>query len=123
MSGTIELYMEGEFGRALVTPHACPPLRETLQVVQTEADMTCCEHIRQLFIQSRRTIRGGAKRLMIDLRHVEQADTKLIACLVVVYQIARSWSAQLELRSSPAVRRIAEICRLEGWLTGLESRR
>lgn len=78
------------------------------------SDMTSCEQIRQLFVRCRRII-GEGNAIVLDLNNVDQADTKLMACLVAVYQLARASSVRMELCPSMAVRDVVEVCRL-GWL-------
>ena len=53
--------------------------------------------------------------MIIDLRQVESADTKLMACLVAVSQLARASSVRVELWSSTAVLDMMEFCKLR-WL-------
>jgi ABC-type transporter Mla MlaB component len=84
-------------------------------VVQAPADMTSCEQVRQLFIRCRRTIKLHGECVRVDLKNVSQADTKLMACLVAVYQLARDASVRLELSPSNSILSLAEVCRL-GWL-------
>ena len=85
------------------------------RVMVAAADMTSCDQVRELFNRCRRMLRQGVRHVVIDLHGVEAADTKLVACLVVVYQMARSASARLEICLSNAVLEVARICRLE-WL-------
>jgi anti-anti-sigma regulatory factor len=85
------------------------------KVVRGTGDMTNCEEIRALSLKCARAIGSGHGVLVIDLSTVERADTKLMACLVSVVQLARSSSVRLELRSNRTVRELAEFCRLT-WL-------
>jgi anti-anti-sigma regulatory factor len=98
-------------------------------VVMAAPDMTSCEQICQLLVGCLRAMRlhnpsnrqsigrepGRPRSMLIDLRNVTQADTKLAACLVAVYQTARESSVRLELAASKAVLDTVEVCRL-GWL-------
>ena len=85
-------------------------------VVVTERDMTDSDCVLALFDRCTKLLREGTRHVVIDLHHVEAADTKLLACIVAIYQMARSSSARLEVCLSNAVREVARICRLE-WLT------
>lgn len=78
--------------------------------------MTDSDCVHALFDRCESMIRKGVRHVVIDLHEVETADTKLLACIVAIYQLARSASARLELSLSNAVRDLARICRLE-WLT------
>lgn len=84
-------------------------------VIGAEADMTSCDRVRQLFMRCRHAAGNGSRSMLIDLRKVQAADTKLMACLVVVYRLAKSNSIRLEFSPSSAVRNLAEVCRLD-WL-------
>lgn len=92
------------------------------RIVEAQADMTSCENIRRLFIAGRRAIRAGPASLSIDMRRVDLADTKLIACLVVLYQIARSWNVPLALHPSAPVLEVGSMCRLDWWIARLAGR-
>jgi ABC-type transporter Mla MlaB component len=77
--------------------------------------MTSCEQIRELSLKCAKAIGDKRRSLIIDLVQVERADTKLMACLVSIYQLALSSSVSVELRPSASVLDLAEFCRL-GWL-------
>lgn len=96
------------------TPWAC-------RITVESADMTSDDRVHDLFDRSRLALRKGARHVIIDLDSVVLADTKLVACLVALYQIARSGAARLEVRLSCAVMEIARICRLETLVTEMES--
>jgi anti-anti-sigma regulatory factor len=83
--------------------------------VRCWGDMTGCDEIRSLSRNCARIIGEGGRVLVIDLADVERADTKLMACLVSVFQLARSSSVKVRLRSNLCVNEMAEFCRLT-WL-------
>ncbi len=85
------------------------------RVVVVAADMTSSDLVRDLFNRCRRLLRQGTRHVVIDLQEVRIADTKLVACLVVLHRMARSASARLEICLSSAVLEVARICRVE-WL-------
>jgi hypothetical protein len=85
-------------------------------VVAGAADMTSSERVHELFNRCRGLLRQNAQRVVIDLQHVTLADTKLVACLVVLRRMAASAPGRLEICCSSAVIEIARVCRLE-WLT------
>jgi len=49
----------------------------------------------------------------LDLRRVEGADTKLVASLVDAVRRARECGVKLVIHTSPSVRQLMEVCRLE----------
>ena len=71
------------------------------RIVIDAADMTSCERVHDLFNRCRRALRSGIRHVIIDLHAVTSADTKLIACLVAFYRMARAASAQLEVKPVP----------------------
>jgi anti-anti-sigma factor len=85
------------------------------RVVRGQIDMTSCDQIRTLSLKCAKAIGENHRSVVIDLGQVEFVDTKLIACLVTIYQLALSSSVRLELRPSEAVLELARFCRLE-WL-------
>lgn len=91
-------------------------------VVIGEGDMTSSERVRELFNRCRRMLRQGAARIVIDLQAVTRADTKIIACLVVLHRIARGASVRLEICLSQTVMEMARICRLEALVQELQLR-
>jgi hypothetical protein len=90
-------------------------------VLDAPHDMTVADHVGDLFGRAGVAIKAGASCVIIDLHDVDAADTKLIACLVALYQLARCGSGRLELRLSQAVINVAEVCRLDAWLRRLAS--
>jgi hypothetical protein len=80
--------------------------------------MTRCEAIRALSQRCRRSLRRNPAELVIDLRAVRAADTKLAACLVSVYRAARASAARLEILPSPAVVNVLTVCRLQRLIDG-----
>lgn len=79
-----------------------------------EQDMTCCEAVLRLFKRCRRIIRQKPECLLVDLRRVKKADTKLIACLVALYQAAEAKSVRLELQPCSVIEDLFIVCRLQG---------
>ncbi len=85
------------------------------RVFLADADMTSSDRVHELFNECRRVLRQGIRHVVIDLHNVRLADTKLLACIVALYQMARSASVRLEVCLSNAVLDVARVCRLE-WL-------
>jgi ABC-type transporter Mla MlaB component len=83
-------------------------------VIRPVGDMTSCEQVGVLFQRCRRVIgEAGRRAVVLDLLDVGQADTKLVACLVAVYQMSRDSSVRLEMRASRVVLDLFELCRLQ----------
>ena len=87
-------------------------------VIRPVGDMTSCEQVGLLFQRCRRTIvaggvAAGRRSITLDLREVAKADTKLVACLVAVYQLSTESSVRLEMRASRVVLDLFELCRLQ----------
>ena len=87
-------------------------------VIRSTGDMTSCEQVGQLFQRCRRTIiaagiAAGRRSVTLDLLEVAKADTKLVACLVAVYQLSKDSSVRLEMRASRTVLELVELCRLQ----------
>jgi ABC-type transporter Mla MlaB component len=84
-------------------------------IIKGLGDMTDCDSIRGFFVRCARSIDDGCDSLVIDLNQVQRADTKLMACLIAVFQHARAASVKVELWSSDAVLDMIEFCKLR-WL-------
>jgi len=84
-------------------------------VLCDSSDMTSCEQVRLLFNRCGRLIAQRREGLTIDMKAVTHLDTKLLACLVAIYQSALASSVRVELLCSSSVLALAEVCRL-GWL-------
>jgi hypothetical protein len=89
--------------------------QDETRVLAGSADMTSADRVHDLFMRFRGLVRRGARHVIIDLREVDAADTKLVACLVALQRMAIAASVRLELCLSRRVRDVAGICRLE-WL-------
>ena len=97
------------------------PLDAPYRIAVDATDFTCGDHVLKLFEQCRRHFREGGRHVVIDLHSVTRADTKIVACLVALYQIARAASGKLEVCLSQAVVEIASICRLDALVRELSS--
>ena len=77
----------------------------TLQLVQ---------HLDQHKMALRSPDGGWSVAMVLDhLRQVDEADTKLIAALVDAARCARNCRVSLVINTSPSVRQLMELCRLE----------
>ena len=76
-------------------------------------DMTQCDQVRSLFSRCRNYVERGRGRLVIDLRGIDNADTKLAACLVAIFRLARSTSVRVELMLSEIAWNVLSLCRLD----------
>ena len=82
-------------------------------VVKAGCNLCTCRDLLAFHRRCRSQLRSGISPLELDLTEVEHADTKLIACLVDLQRTACDCSAQMEIKSSPVVRRWASLCHLE----------
>ncbi len=81
-------------------------------VVQT-TDLTHGREVKRLFQECRRILKLQPRRLTIDLTLVQKADTKLVGCLVRLYQLAGAASVTVEMILPHSVENILAVCRLE----------
>ena len=84
-----------------------PPRAGQAALLIAPRDMTDSDRVAELFHRCERALEQGIRRVVIDLKSVETADTKLLACIVAIYQMARSAMVRLELSLSNAVREVA----------------
>jgi len=84
-----------------------------VRVAAPAADMTRWQEVKRLFQQCRRLLRECPDCLVVDLTDVERADTKLVSCLVRVYQLANAESVKIEMILPKSVEEILAVCRLE----------
>ena len=74
--------------------------------------MTQCDEVRALLASCRDYLEHGEGRLVIDLRTITDADTKLAACLVAIFRLARASDVRIELMLSDVAWNVLTICRL-----------
>ena len=99
----------GEIDNLAARSKALAPCRITVDTT----DLTCGDRVLELFDLCRGAFRDGGRHVVIDLHSVTRADTKIVACLIALYQIAKAASAKLEVCLSQAVVEIAQVCRLD----------
>jgi len=86
-------------------------------VIRLAGDLTSCDDVGQFFQRCHGIIAAAGRRsITLDLLEVVKADTKLVACLVAVYQLAKDSSVRLEMRVSRTVRELFELCRLQRFI-------
>ena len=95
----------------------------TLAHVERRADhlLVCCsdgnfldaELVQHLYVLLHRLLESGVDRVVLDLSEVQQADTKLVGCLLVLLCRARSVNVRLEVRCSRIVKKWLAICHLQ----------
>ncbi|MDY7110317.1 MAG: hypothetical protein SYC29_16935 [Planctomycetota bacterium] len=94
------------------------------RIAAPDRDMTRVEHVKELAGACRHLIRReDTATLVIDLADVEQADTKLVACLVGVYRLACSRAVRVEMIVPRPVRDLVVVCRLEPLIEQTRPRR
>jgi ABC-type transporter Mla MlaB component len=116
--------------RAVVLPHAnaIPPVRPFgdippgTVVIRASDDLAEEEAVRVIHAQAREAIAGGATMLLVDLAEVIRADTKIVACLVVLRRMAQRSGCALDVRLSPAVAAWTGVCRVQQVIRDEDSR-
>lgn len=93
-----------------------PSERETAVwvVVRASGDVTDERALSAFFQCAREAIRaaGFACRLIIDLRRVRQADSRLVAYLVEICRLTQPSRAEIELKPSIAVNNLLDVYRV-----------
>jgi anti-anti-sigma regulatory factor len=87
--------------------------RESFTVFAPHADLTDGRLVWRLFEQCMTALDRAPREIVIDARNVTHADTKLAACLVALYQMARARNVHIAMRLSEPILRILELCRLD----------
>ena len=82
-------------------------------IIRAPEDLSEEEAVRVIHARAREAIAAGATTLMVDLADVIRADTKIVACLVVLRRMARRSGCALDVRLSPAVAAWTGVCRLQ----------
>ncbi len=85
-------------------------------LLKAPADLTDCQALKAFHRQCGRAIRSRPGRLVIDLSGVESADSKLMACLVIIERDADRRGIQCAVIASVRVRAWAEILGLTSLL-------
>ena len=85
-------------------------------IIPAPSDMTDWKSIRDLQQRCESSLRQPRRRVVLDLRSVTGADSKLIAYLVFAVRKAAAKPRRLEIRPSRSVRSWAAVCRVEDLL-------
>ena len=86
-------------------------------LVRGEIDMTGCEQVRVFLRQCRRAIAEDCRGLSLDLSEVRIADSKLVACLVLIRQAAQRDHVGVSVTASDAVQNLIGLYRLDRLLS------
>lgn len=86
---------------------------EHVAQVRGVTDMTSCDQVRVFLRQCRRAIATDCDGLSLDLSEVKIADSKLVACLVLVRQAAHRDHVKVSLNASEIVRDLIGLYRLD----------
>lgn len=81
-------------------------------LVRASGDLTDCRVLRRFQARCEALLHARIDHVVLDLSEVEQADTKLVACLLVVLRRARSVGVRLEVCCSHTVNEWLAFCRL-----------
>lgn len=99
-----------------------PQVATAAVVISAPEDLSEEEAVRVIHARARAAIAAGAKTLRVDLAGVIRADTKIVACLVVLRQMAQRAGCTLDVRLSPAVAAWTGVCRLQQVISEDDSR-
>ncbi len=84
-----------------------------LTVVAADRDLSSSETVRAMYSSVKKAIADEhAESVLVDLSDVDIADTKVVACLVVLRRTATRAGKRLDVRLSPAVAAWTGVCRL-----------
>jgi len=107
-SGPGNSYEPGSPGAALVGGGRDAAATSVVRLGGDLRSGTVVESIRRRCLAD---VTPGRRRLVIDLEHVQEVDTKLIACLVCLRRAADAAGVRLDVRLSPPVRDWLDHCR------------
>jgi len=83
-------------------------------VITAESDLSSSQTVRTMYANVKRAIADTqSKSILVDLSDVHIADTKTVACLVVLRRAATRAGKRLDVRLSPAVAAWTGVCRLQ----------
>ncbi|MCK6484190.1 MAG: STAS domain-containing protein [Phycisphaerae bacterium] len=95
----------------------------TIRVMRVDPKRTCVIRlagnlrepaaIQNLCDETDRAIRAGRPRVVVDAAEVKEADTKLVAALVIAVRRARLARVALELLLSPHLQQWVSLCGLD----------
>lgn len=86
-------------------------------VIRAPEDLSSPEAVRTIYSVAKRAIQVGSGPVCIDLGEVTRADTKIVACLIVLRRAAERARVKLDIRLSSAVDAWTGLCRVQGVLT------
>lgn len=82
-------------------------------VVTADGDLSSSQTVKVMYASVKRAIEDKhAESVLVDLSDVDIADTKVVACLVVLRRTAARAGKRLDVRLSPAVAAWTGVCRL-----------
>lgn len=85
-------------------------------VIRACQNLCDCQNLLSLYQRCESILQSGIDRMKLDLSTVEQADSKLVACLVDLIRTAGRLRVAIEVTTSVVVRQWLSVCRLEGVL-------
>ena len=82
------------------------------RVLTLSGDLTDGQAVREFHQLCEKLVQPGRRRVVLDLRRVSHADTKLVASLVVVLRRAQAAGVTFELHVSPHVGEWIALCQV-----------
>ena len=86
-------------------------------VVTAPARMTDWRAVQDFRHRCESSLQRAPKRIILDLTLVQAADTKLVACVVNAFCFAQARRIHLEVKPSPLVRDLIELCEVDALLS------
>ena len=80
------------------------------RIVRLDGDLRSGTAVESVRRQCLGDVTPGRRRVVLDLQHVQDIDTRFIACLVCLRRTADAAGVVLELRLSPRVRDWLDLC-------------
>lgn len=83
------------------------------RIVEASGDLCASTAVNRFHRRCEKLITAEPPRAVLDLRNVTQADTKLVAVLVLMLRLARSINVALGIHVSPQIRQWITVCRVD----------
>ncbi|UCD73902.1 MAG: hypothetical protein JSV91_08890 [Phycisphaerales bacterium] len=108
-TGSVRRILSGLFRRE----RSRASVEKPRDLVRGEADMTDCDQVRLFLWRCRRALATGSPDLSLDLTEVRAADSKLVACLILVHKDAYDGRTSVNVTASDTVQDLVEIYKLD----------
>jgi anti-anti-sigma regulatory factor len=100
---------------------ARPDSTRSDRTVRGRPDLREDRAIAGLLSAAERAIRRRPRRLHLDFTDTHDADSRALACIVRIVDLARGAGVIVEIRTSPEIERWLDLCRLRNVISGPET--